>query len=85
MLNLAAGFANTARLVEKEIVNLGFSHDDGDTRRGWMAYKAVSHFNFHQSFEILIKLILRLERQGGRRAWAGAKHGVAKRRSISWC
>ena len=62
MLNLAASFANTAGLVEKEIVNLGFSHHDGDTRRGWMAYKAVSHFNFHQSFEILIKLILRLEK-----------------------
>ena len=70
MLNVALAFHQTARLVEKHIANAGFRQDNGsrlapDTprtqREVWMALKAASHFNLHQSFELFLKFILRLE------------------------
>ena len=70
MLDVALAFQTSAELVEQHIEDAGYRHDDGTrlapttsrTRREmWMALKAVSHFNLHQSFEVFLKFILRLE------------------------
>ena len=70
MLNVALAFSSAAELVEQHIADAGFRHDDGTRlatttsrtkREVWMALKAASHFNLHQSFELFLKFILRLE------------------------
>ena len=75
MLNVALAFHTAAELVEQRIEDAGYRHDDGTrlaattsrTRREiWMGLKAASHFNLHQSFELFLKFILRLE---------GTEHG----------
>ena len=70
MLNVAVAFQNSADLIEQHIASVGFHYDDGTRistpnsrtkREIWMALKATSHFNLHQSFEVFLKFILRLE------------------------
>ena len=70
MLDVALAFHTSAVLVERHIADADYRHDDGSRlaastsrtkREMWMALKAVSHFNLHQSFEVFMKFILRLE------------------------
>ena len=66
MLNVALAFHNSAELIEGHIASAGFHYDDGTRistttsrtkREIWMALKATSHFNLHQSFEVFLKFI----------------------------
>lgn len=70
MLDLAFAFAIGTESVEKHIADQGYNHDDGTRiggpytrtkRETWKALKSVSHFNLHQSLELILKFILRLE------------------------
>ena len=70
MLDVALAFHTAAGLVEQHIADVGYRHDDvaplaATTSRtkqeAWKALKAASHFNLHQSFELFLKFILRLE------------------------
>ena len=70
MLDVALAFHTAAVLTEQHIAEVGLRHDDGSAIAGtstrtkremWMALKAASHFNMHQSFEVSLKFILKLE------------------------
>ena len=70
MLSVALAFHTSAELVEQHIADAGYRHDDGTPlaattsrtkQEMWIALKAASHFNLHQSFEVFMKFILRLE------------------------
>ena len=82
MLDVALAFHTAAALTEHHIVASGLSHADGSSIGGnssrtkrdmWMGLKATSHFNLHQSFELFLKFILKLEGTE-----YGRPHGLAQ-------
>ena len=70
MLGIAMAFRYSTETLEKEVAGMAIGPTDM-TRMGgpqsrtkhevWVAYKAVSHFTLHQSFESFVKYILAME------------------------